>query len=214
MKTLAALTALLLTAALPVILSAPAAAQQAPIQHVRGQITAADDSSITVTTHAGATVRLAFASDLSVTSLMKADFSEVKVGSYVGSAGVPILPVPRTCLGSGCKEPKITALELQIYPESMKGAGEGQRKWDLTPDSKMTNGTVEDVEGRIVSITFKGNDIDVYVPTKASVVKIAPGDKALLTPGAHVFAVAQKAADGNLTMIGVSVGKDGLVPPM
>ena len=81
MKPLAALTALLLTAAVAIALSLPAAAQQMPAQHVRGQITAADDSSIMVKTRAGATVRLAFARDLSVTSLMKAGFSEVKVGT-------------------------------------------------------------------------------------------------------------------------------------
>ena len=212
MKMFAALTALLLTVA--VAETTPAVAEQVPTQHIRGQITAADDASIIVKTPAGSTVRLVFASDLSVTSLTKADFSEVKVGSYVGSAGIPILPVPRTCMGSGCKEPKVTVLELQIYPESMKGVGEGQRKWDLAPDSKMTNGTVADVVGRVVSITFKGNDIDVYVPTKAPIVKIGPGDKALLKPGAHVFAVAQKGSGGSLTAVGLSVGKDGLVPPM
>jgi hypothetical protein len=213
-RTLTALAVLFLTPALMAAVTPPATAQPAPTEHVRGQITAADDTSITVKTPTGSTVRLVFASDLSVTSLMKADFSEVKVGSYVGGAGVPILPAPRTCLGSGCKEPKVTLLALQIYPETMKGAGEGQRAWDLAPNSKITNGTVEDVDGRVLSLTFKGNDLDVYVPTKAPIVKIGPGDKALLKPGAHVFAVARKGSDGNLTAIGVSVGKDGLVPPM
>ena len=211
MKPLAALTALLLTAAVAIALSLPAAAQQMPAQHVRGQITAADDSSIMVKTRAGATVRLAFARGLSVTSLMKAGFSEVKVGTYVGIAAVLIRPAPRA---EGTKTPTHTVLDLLIFPESMKGTDEGQRKWDLTPDSTMTNGTVYDLEDREVSIRFKGNERDVHVPPKAPVVKIGPGDKGLLKPGAHIFAVAQKGADGNLTALQISVGRDGLVPPM
>jgi len=111
MKALA-VAALWLTAAMAVVLSPPAAAQQMPTQHVRGQITAADDSSITVKTREGATVRLALASDLSVTSLMKAAFSDVKVGSYVGIAAEPIRPAPRTVLGSGEKAPTHNALDL------------------------------------------------------------------------------------------------------
>jgi len=211
MKPLAALTALLLTAAVAIALSLPAAAQQMPAQHVRGQITAADDSSIMVKTRAGATVRLAFARDLSVTSLMKAGFSEVKVGTYVGIAAVLIRPAPRA---EGTKTPTHTVLDLLIFLESMKGTDEGQRKWVLTHDSTMTNGRVYDLEYREVSIRFKGNERDVHVPPKAPVVKIGPGDKGLLKPGAHIFAVAQKGADGNLTALQISVGRDGLVPPM
>jgi len=84
----------------------------------------------------------------------------------------------------------------------------------LTPDSTMTNGTVYDLEARDLSIRFKGNERDVHVPPKAPVVKIAPGDKQLLKPGAHIFVVAQKGANGQLTAQRISVGRDGLVPPM
>lgn len=209
MKAVVALTALLLTPA--AALGTPAVAQPMPTLHVRGQITAADDSSITVKTRAGATVRLLFAPDLNVTSLVKADFSEVKVGTYVGSAAVPIRPAPRTF---DMKTPTITALEVLIFPESMKGTGEGQRRWDLAPDSTMTNGTVYDLEGRVLSIRFKGNERDLHVPPHAPVVRLGPGDRGLLKPGAHVFAVAQKGADGTLTALRISVGKDGLIPPM
>ena len=206
--------ALWLTAAVAVVLGPPAAAQSMPTQHVRGQITTADDSSITVKTRAGATVRLAFAPGLRVTSLMKADFSEIKVGTYVGIVAVPIRPAPRTGLGSGEKQPTHTVLDFLIFPESMKGADEGQRKWDLAPDSTMTNGTVYDLEGRELSIRFKGNERDVHVPPQAPVVKVGPGNKGLLKPGAHIFAVAQKGADGSLTAVRIFVGEGGLVPPM
>jgi len=207
-----ALTAL--TAAAAIALSSPIAAQPLPTEHVRGQITAADDSSITLKTRAGATVRLAFTPDLRVTSLTKVDFSEVKAGTYVGIAAVVIRPAPRRGESEAMKNPTHTALDLVIFPESMKGTDEGQRKWDLTPDSTMTNGTVYDLEARDLSIRFKGNERDVHVPPKAPVVKIAPGDKQLLKPGAHIFVVAQKGANGQLTAQRISVGRDGLVPPM
>lgn len=209
MRALAVLGGLLLAAALGA--SVPAVAQTVATQHIRGQITAADDSSITVKTRAGATVRLALASDVSVSSLTKAGFSDLKAGAYIGSAAVPIRPAPRTF---DMKTPTLTALEVQIFPESMRGVGEGQRKWDLTPDSTMTSGTVLDVEGRVLSIRFRGNDRDVHVPPQAPIVKVGPGDRGLLKPGAHVFAVAQPGANGSLTALRVSVGMGGLVPPM
>jgi len=52
------------------------------------------------------------------------------------------------------------------------------------------------------------------VPTDVPIVTFAPGDKAMLLPGAHVFIPAQQQPDGTVTAGRVLVGKDGLVPPM
>src|SRR5580692_3944596 len=34
------------------------------------------------------------------------------------------------------------AIELQVFPESMRGVGLGTRAWNLKPNSTMTNGTI------------------------------------------------------------------------
>ena len=210
MKWWAALIVFWLTPAVAGPAGTPATAQPTPTQNVRGQIIAADASSVTVKTAPGGTpVRLALAPGLSVTSLTKARYSEIKEGTYVAIATVPIGHVPRWEY-----EPTLRALGLQIFPESMKGEGEGHRKWDLAPNSMMTHGTVFQLEERALTIRF--NDIDrvVQVTNKTPVVKVGLGDKALLAPGANIFSVAQKGADGVLTAQRIAVGRDDLVPPM
>ena len=210
MKWWAALIVFCLTPAMAGLLGAPPAAQPTATQNVRGQIIAADASSVTVkTTAAGSPVRLALAPAVSVTSLTKGSLSDVNEGTYIGMATVQMGTVTRWPY-----EPTLRALELHIFPESMKGEGDGQRKWDLTPDSKMTHGTVFDVQTRGLSIRFNGLERVVQVSNKIPVVKVGPGDRALLTPGANIFAVVQKGTDGTLTALRISVGMDGLVPPM
>jgi hypothetical protein len=38
-------------------------------------------------------------------------------------------------------------------------------------------------------------------------------DSSLLKPGAYVFLIANKGADGSLTAAGITAEKDGLKPP-
>ena len=211
MKWWAALIVFWLTPAMAGPPGAPATAQPTPTQNVRGQIIAADASSVTVKTAPdGTPVRLALASGLRVTGLTKVSYSEVKEGIYVGIASVPIGHVSRWEY-----EPTLRALGLQIFPESMKGEGEGHRKWDLMPNSMMTHGTVFQLDGeRALTIRFNGIDRVVQVTKTTPVVKVGLGDKALLTPGASIFAVTQKGANGHLTAQRIAVGWGGLVPPM
>ena len=112
----------------------------------------------------------------------------------------------------------LKAQEVLIFPEAMRGVGEGHRAWDLTPDSTMTNATVEatvsDVAGRVLTLTYKDGRQELLVPPGTPVVTLAPGDASLLKPGNHVFLSATRQPDGSLTASRITVGKDGLVPPM
>ena len=60
------------------------------------------------------------------------------------------------------------ALEVLIFPEAMRGAGEGHRPWDLMPESTMTNATVADtvqkVEGHTLTLTYKDGQKTIVVP--------------------------------------------------
>jgi len=200
------LRATALVATVLAVSSGPASAQQAPPQFVRGQITAADDGSITVQTREGPTVKLALAADIRISGVVKADAAGVAKGAYIGVASEPD--------AAG----KLSAQMIHIFPESMRSIPEGHRKWDLTPKSMMTNATVEAFKDRTVTLKYKDGEKMgeqmITVPPNAPIVTYVPGDKMLLKPGAHIFASAAKGADGAMTALRVSVGKDGLVPPM
>ena len=192
---------------LPILcLAGPAMAQKPSTRvYIRGTIDAISPTTIQVTDRDGDKRSLDIASNLRVTELLPAKLSEVKPGTYIGTAAVP---GPNGTL---------RALELQVFPESMRGVGEGLHPSDLQPLSSMTNATVTQVVGtgdKTLTVKYKGGEKTVLVPDNVPVVTYAPGDRAMLMPGAHVNISAMKDAQGDLTAQGISVGKDGLVPPM
>jgi len=139
-----------------------------------------------------------------VSAMVKVDAGEIKQNAYVGVAGVP-------------QGDKIVAQAVQIFPEGFRPP-EGSGPWDLTPDSTMTNATVESVviqaSGREIKLKYKDGEKTVVVPANAAIVGNQPGDASMLKPGASVFIFARKSPDGALTALRVAVGKDGLVPPL
>ena len=185
-------------AALPVL------AQGAPLR-IRGAIEALDGSTLVVRSREGETLRIALAPNYTVAAIIPAELSAIKPGAYIGAAAV------------GPKD-KLRALEVLIFPEAMRGAGEGHTPWDLVPESTMTNAAIEaeatGADGRQLTLLAKGERLVMTVPPDAPVVTFEPGTTAMLTPGAKVFIGAQRAADGALSTARVNVGKDGLTPPM
>jgi len=109
-------------------------------------------------------------------------------------------------------------VELRIFPEAMRGLGEGQYAWDLMPDSLMTNATVTGIagapQGQTLKVTYKGGESEIVVGPDTPVFTYESGDASLLKPGAAVFLVALKKPDGTLAAQGVTAEKDGLRPPM
>ena len=189
---------LLAGAALPVL------AQGAPTR-VRGTIEALDGSTLVVRSREDETLRIALAPNYTVAAVIPAELSAIKPGAYVGTAAVG----PRD---------RLRALEVLIFPEAMRGNGEGHYPWDLVPESTMTNAAIEaeaaGADGRRLTLVAKGERLVVTVPPDAPVVTFEPGTPAMLTPGAKVFIGARQAPDGALSAARVAVGKDGLTPPM
>ena len=177
-----------------------------PTTRVRGMIEQADGPVLTIATREGPSVRLTLAPDATITALVPADLAAAGKGSFVGTAAVPQ------------PDGRLKAQEVLIFPEAMRGVGEGHHVWDLTPDSTMTNATVEaavsDVAGRVLTLTYKDGQQELVVPPGTPVVTLAPGDASLLKPGNHVFLSATRQPGGGLTASRITVGKDGLVPPM
>jgi len=112
----------------------------------------------------------------------------------------------------------LVAKELHLFPDRMRGVGEGHRPWDLTPDSTMTNATVdtivEQVKGRVLTLSYKGGMKKVLVPPNTPVVSIVKATRVELKPGAKVFVVVRKGQGGAYSAVRVSIGKGGLMPPM
>ncbi|WP_225772731.1 DUF5666 domain-containing protein [Inquilinus sp. Marseille-Q2685] len=183
----------------------PAMAQSQPQQRIRGTIEAMDGPVMTIAARSGGTATVTLADDATVRTIAPADIRDIKPGSYVGSAAMPQ------------PDGSLRALEVQVFPESMRGVGEGQRPFDLKPGSTMTNataGAVEGTDGRVVTLRYQGVETKLVVPPDVPVITYEPGSRDQLTKGAHVIVMAAKTADGSLVSHAVQVGKDGLVPPM
>jgi hypothetical protein len=185
----------------------PSWAQDAPPPiRIRGTIERVEDPTYIVKSRDGAELTVAIAEKPSIAGIVKASLSDIKEGSFVG---VTAMPQP-----DGTQK----ALEVHIFPESMRGTGEGHYPWDLRPQSTMTNANVEQavtaVDGRTLTLKYKGGEKKIFVPVEAPIVTYAQGDKSELKPGAKVFIVAVKRPDGSLEGRAWRVGRDGLTPPM
>lgn len=210
MKSSATYLAVLLAATL-----AGTAGAQASALPVRGTISAVAGSSLTITEISGATTSVTLAPNAVVTEVLPATVADVTSGSYIGTAAI--------------RQPngEYRAIELQIFPASMRGVGLGTRAWNLQPHSTMTNGTVGGLahaSGTVGAVSGNGdltltvNDgkgtKQVLVPAGVPVVTYAPGSLAQLQPGAHVIFFPPPAAGGKITLSHITVGKGGLTPPM
>ena len=111
------------------------------------------------------------------------------------------------------------AVEVHVFPENMRGAGEGSRPYDLLPKSSMTNATVDRTtaaanDGQSLTLKYKDGEKKVLVGPDTPIVAFVPGNKSELKSGAQVIAFAMKRSDGSLETRRVLVGRDGLTPPM
>jgi hypothetical protein len=181
-------------------------APSAPPTRVRGTIASLQGNTLTVTSRTGDKLEIALKDPLTVVTVTKVELSSIAPGSFIGTA---------TRSGADGKQ---TAIEVLVFPEAMRGAGEGNYPWDLEPGSMMTNGTVKGAvtaaSGRELTIGYKDSSNTVYVPPNAPVVTFAPATRDDLKAGAPVFIGAAKDADGKLSAARVTVGKNGVAPPM
>jgi hypothetical protein len=200
---------LLVAGALVALLASPAAAQNAPEgtpTRIRGTVEKLDGQTLTVKSREGPQLTIALAPNFTVSAVVKKSLADIKTGDYVGAASLK---------GS---DGKLHALEVLIFPEVLRGTGEGERPWDLVPDSLMTNATVAGVasaaQGQVLKVAYKGGESEIIVPSDIPIVTFVPGDSSLLKPGAAIFTGALKKPDGSLTAARVTAEKDGVKPPM
>lgn len=184
----------------------PATAQN-QTQRVRGTIQTLDGSVLTVKTREGSTVPVRLADNVAVSTVKAIALADITPGSFIGTATMAM------------QDGGYRALEVLVFPDSMRGTGEGKFPWDLEPDSTMINAAVGTVaatgDGRMLQVAHKGTTDKVLVPPGIPVVTFVPADRSALRPGTKVFiGGAQKAPDGGLTATRITAGKDGVDPPM
>jgi hypothetical protein len=219
MKTLIALTA-------AATLTLAASAFAAGPERIRGTITSATPTTLTVALANGGTQTITLASSTKYAASRASSFGAISAGEFIGTA-------------TKAEGSKNIALEVVIFPASMRGTGEGHYAWDEIPDttvpgaktdSSMTNGSVAaamparktassmtngDVREEAATsgdkqlvVTYKGGEQTILVPPSAPVVQVAPAGFAALHAGDSVFVVAAPAA-GGLTALYVNVGTGG-----
>jgi hypothetical protein len=199
---------LLALGALVCVCATTLAQTPAPTQRIRGDVVALDGVHLQVRSRSGETLAVTLADTYVVSAVVKVDLNAVKPGAFVGVASMPQ------------SDGTLTALEVLVFPEAMRGTGEGHYAWDLKPGSMMTNatitemGTVAQTGIRRLALRYKDGEKTIVVPEDAPIVTFEPGDRAMLVPGAHVLLTASRQPDGSLTAARVAVGKNGLVPPM
>lgn len=181
--------------------------QEPPPVRLRGQIESVEGQRLTINERGGETVQVQLADEPRILAVSPAELESVGPGTFIGTAAVPQ------------PDGTLRALELVVFPEEMRGTGEGHYPWDLTPESTMTNATVEamvsEAKGEALTLTYPGGEQTIVVPPETPIVTLAPGDAGLLQPGAHVFVPgATEQPDGTFAAQVIAVGRDGLVPPM
>jgi len=182
-------------------------AQQPPPVRVRGTVEAVDGAVLTVKSRDGQTVKVKMADNAAVRGIIKAALTDIKDNSFIGV----------TCMPQADGSQK--AVEIHIFPEPLRGTGEGFRPWDLVPNSTMTNATVaqmvKGVSGDEITLKYKEGEKKIVVTPETVIVTYVPGSKDELKPGAKIFiAGANKKDDGTLEAASISVGRDGMAPPM
>jgi hypothetical protein len=172
---------------------------------IRGTIERVEGPVYVVKNRDGAEVKLTVTDNPLFVAIAPATMADVKTGMFVGSAGM--------MQADGTQK----AIEVHIFPESMRGTGEGHYDWDLKPQSKMTNGNVEQtvagVEGPTLSVKYKDGEKKLLVTPETVVVNYVPGAKEDLKPGTKIFVgAAKKQPDGSLQTPRITYGRDGAGP--
>ena len=188
--------------------AATAALAQAPdLVRVRGTIQSVDGAMLDVKPRDGADMKIKLADNAQVRTVVGKTIADVKQGLFVG---ITAMPQP-----DGTQK----AVEIHIFPEAARGTGEGHRPWDLMPGSTMTNANVDSevavTDGKKLVLKYKDGDKTFIVPDNVKVVMFAPGAMSDLKPGAKIFIVgAKKLPDGTLEAPAITVGTNGVDPPM
>lgn len=185
----------------------PGGAPAANTAPIAGTIEKWDGKALTVKTASG-NVTVNVGAEAPIMSRKAAKLSDIGPNTFLGTTTVP-------------RNGRLEAIEVHLFPESMRGAGEGHYPWQGEPGSMMTNGAVTTMtngsvasiaSGGVMKVAYKDGDKgmgtkDVYVPADVSVTAIERLSAAALKPGVKINGLVQQNADGS-----VSAARLNIVP--
>jgi hypothetical protein len=206
------------------------AAPAAPaVQHLRGTVVTASASNVTIATTSGGSVTVELAPSTVILGAVPASLSDIRPNAFIGLTNIPrpgdarvvgvfLLPeslrkdfagsFPWDYPGTGAGSSRMTNGEVSLGSRMTNG--------NVSLASRMTNGTVSQAShaGPLrVTVSYNGSSIDAEIPSNTPVVRIVSASWKTLTPGAHLFAAAQPV-NNRLTAAQITVGEQGVVPPM
>src|ERR1700693_5013616 len=181
----------------------PASAEETV--HFRATIESVDGDVYVVKNRDGAEMKVTMTDKPLFVAIVKSTMADIKPGMFVGSTGMT--------QSDGSQK----AIEVHIFPESMRGTGEGHYDWDLKPNTKMTNANVEQtvagVDGPLLSVKYKDGEKKLVVTPETVVVTYVMGSKDEIKPGTRIFvAAAKKQPDGTLQTPRITYGRNGAGP--
>src|SRR5882762_10988126 len=181
----------------------PASAQDAV--RIRGTVERIEGPVYVVKNRDGAELKLTLTDNPLFVVIIPSKMTDIKQGMFVGSAGM--------MQADGVQK----AIEVHIFPESMRGTGEGHYDWDLLPKSKMTNANVEQavtcVDGPVLSVKYKDGEKKLVVTPQTVVVTYEMGKREDIQPGTRIFvSAAKKQPDGTLQTPRITYGRNGEGP--
>ena len=179
---------------------------QAPSARVRGTVEKLETGVATVKTTEGQSVTLKLAPNLAISAVVKLNASEIKPGSFIGAGA---RPRPDGSLG---------AIQVYVFPEALRGTGEGHRDWSAMPQTTMTNATVAEtvsaVNGPELTLKYKDGEKKLVIGPDANIITTVPAEASDLKVGTELVTTATKSEDGSLTAARITVGKNGVAPPL
>ncbi|MFZ0527423.1 MAG: DUF5666 domain-containing protein [Xanthobacteraceae bacterium] len=190
--------------AFALVFGASIAAAQAPqIVRVRATIVSVDGAMLTAKARDGAEMKIKLTDNAPVNEVVKASLADIKPNSFVAVTGMP--------QPDGSQK----AVAVVIFPEAMRGVGEGHRPWDYGSNSTMTNATVDNevtgVDGQTLTVKYKDGEQKIVVTPTTEITTFAKKSAADLKPGQKIFIPgAKKVPDGTLEAPNVAFGDYGV----
>jgi hypothetical protein len=170
------------------LLAVPAMAQGNNAVNIMGTVEKFDANSISVKSDDGATETLKTAPNLLVVQNKPAKLSDIKPNDFVASAAVR------------GPDGKLHSTELRIFPDAMRGVGEGQRPMNDARNQTMTNATVTGTAivggSNNIKVQYKGGESELILDPGVPVTAIMPADKGMVKAGAKVRVQGVKTAEG------------------
>ena len=155
-----------------------------------GTVASTSGNSFVVHSQRGGDVKLTFPDPPMMVSL-KVTVADLTAGKFVG------------CTAVKGADNLLHATECHIFPEFMRGAGEGHNLMG-PPDTTMTNGNVASTTGgysATINVTYQGGQQSIQVGPDTNITQMDGGTQAKVKPGSKINGVARTAADGSAQVL-------------